>query len=271
MTTGSHPNGVLDSFRLDGQVALVTGAGSGLGAAFALALAEAGADVACADLSAKAAETTAKQIRALGRRAVVIRADVSHEPDVVAMVRSTVDELGDLDVAFANAGIAEEFQPLIESSLESWKRVIDVDLTSVYLTAREAAKVMVPRGRGKIVTTASIYGFVANFRRGRGRAYAAAKAGVVNLTRSLAIELAPHNIRVNGIAPTFIRTNIGGGLLRGETDESRQYLAEIAERTPLGRIGTPEELQGVAVFLASSASDLMIGHTVAVDGGFLAW
>jgi 2-dehydro-3-deoxy-D-gluconate 5-dehydrogenase len=263
--------GILDAFRLHGRVALVTGAGGGLGSAFALALAEAGADVACVDLSPEAAEGTAGEIRALGRRAVAIRADVSVEADAIAMVQQTLADLGGLDVAFANAGIAEEFQPLIESSLESWKNVIDVDLTSVYLTAREAAKVMVPRSRGKIVNTASIYGFVANFRRGRGRAYAAAKAGVVNLTRSLAIELAPHNVQVNGIAPTFIRTNIAGGLLRGDTDESRQYLAEIAERTPIGRIGTPEELKGVAVFLASPASDLMTGYTVAVDGGFLAW
>src|SRR5689334_983687 len=137
--------GVLDSFRLDGQVALVTGAGSGLGAAFAIALAEAGADVGCVDLSVETAEATAGQIRALGRRAVVVRADVSQESDAIAMVRDTVDALGSLDVVFANAGIAEEYQPLIESTLESWKRVVDVDLTSVYLTAREAAKVMVPR------------------------------------------------------------------------------------------------------------------------------
>ncbi len=263
--------GVLDLFRMDGRVVLVTGAGSGLGAAFALATAEAGADVACVDLVLDAAEATAREIRALGRRAISVKADVSQEVDVVSMVRATVEELGGLDVAFANAGIAEPTQPLIESSLESWKRMIDVDLTSVYLTAREAAKVMIPRRKGKIVNTASIYGLVANFRPGRGRGYAAAKAGVVNLTRSLAIELAAYNIQVNAIAPTFTRTNIAGGMLRGETEESRQYLAEIAERTPIGRVGTPDEFKGVAVFLASSASDLMTGHTVAVDGGYLAW
>jgi NAD(P)-dependent dehydrogenase (short-subunit alcohol dehydrogenase family) len=264
------PN-VLDAFRLNGQVALVTGAGSGLGEAFALAMAEAGADVACADLQPETAAKTAEEIRSLGRRGVVIPVDVSREGDVVAMVRTTVEQLGQLDIAFANAGIAEPTSPLIESDLETWQKVIDVDLTSVYLTAREAAKVMVPRKRGKIINTSSIYGLVANFRAGRGRAYAAAKAGVVNLTRSLAIELAQYNIQVNAIAPTFVGTNIAGGMLRGETEESRQYIAEIEARTPIGRLGTPEEFKGIAVFLASGASNLMTGYTVAVDGGYLAW
>ena len=263
--------GVLDSFRLDGQVALVTGAGSGLGAAFALAMAEAGADVACVDLQPEAAEVTANQIRELSRRAAVIRADVSQEADAVAMVLRADEQLGPLDVAFANAGIAGVSEPLIDSKLADWQKVIDVDLTSVYLTAREAARVMVPRRHGKIISTASIYGFRANLRAGRGRAYSAAKAGVVNLTRTLAVELAEHNIQVNAIAPTFIRTNIAGGMLRGESDESKQFIAEISARTPIGRLGLPDELKGVAVFLASGASNLMTGHTVAVDGGYLAW
>jgi NAD(P)-dependent dehydrogenase (short-subunit alcohol dehydrogenase family) len=249
----------------------VTGAGSGLGATYALALAEAGADVACVDLSLAAAEECATAIRAQGRRAIAIHADVSREDDSVAMVRSTVDQLGGLDIAFANAGIAEEFQPLIESSLDRWQKVIDVDLTSVYLTAREAAKVMVPRGRGKIISTASILGFVANFVPGRGRAYASAKAGVVNLTRSLAIELAPHNIQVNAIAPTYTETNIAGGLWLGLTENSRQMRIQAAARTPIGRLGRPDEFKGIAVFLASAASDLMTGVTVPVDGGYLAW
>ncbi|HEX5416481.1 MAG TPA: SDR family NAD(P)-dependent oxidoreductase [Chloroflexota bacterium] len=262
---------VLDEFRLTGKVALVTGAGSGLGAAFAVALAEAGADVACVDLNREAAEKTAREIRALDRRAIAVSADVSREADAIAMVQKTVDQLGGLEIAFANAGIAEVAEPLVESSLATWQKTIDVDLTGVYLTAREAAKVMVPRNRGKIVSTASILGFVANPRRGRGRAYVSAKAGVVNLTRSLAIELAPHNIQVNAIAPTFTRTNVGSGILRGETNDSRQFLAEIAERTPIGRIGLPEEFKGVAVFLASDASNLITGATIPVDGGYLAW
>lgn len=262
---------VLDEFRLSGKVAMVTGAGSGLGAAFARALAEAGADIACVDLRREAAEQTAAEIRELRRRAIAVVADVSSEADAVAMVTSTVEQLGGLDIAFANAGIAEPAESLLDSRLAMWQKTIDVDLTGVYLTAREAARVMVPRNRGKIVSTASILGFVANPRRGRGRAYVSAKAGVVNLTRSLAIELAPHNIQVNAIAPTFTRTNVGGGILRGETDDSRKFLAEIAERTPIGRVGLPEEFKGIAVFLASDASNLITGATIPVDGGYLAW
>lgn len=262
---------VLDEFRLSGKVAMVTGAGSGLGAAFARALAEAGADVACVDLRPETAEETAASLRVLGRRAIAVGADVSSEADAIAMVKTTVEELGGLDIAFANAGIGGTADPLLESRLETWQKTIDVDLTSVYLTAREVARVMVPRNRGKIISTASILGFVANPRRGRGRAYVSAKAGVVNLTRSLAIELAPHNIQVNAIAPTFTRTNVSGGILRGETDDSRQLLAAIAERTPIGRVGLPEEFKGIAVFLASDASNLVTGATIPVDGGYLAW
>jgi len=263
--------GTLDLFRLDGKVALVTGAGSGLGRAYAEAMAEAGADVACADLDLAAAEATAAYARDQGRQAIALQADVSKEPSVVAMTAETVRQLGRLDVVFANAGIAEVRQPIVEATLEQWQRVIDVDLTSVFLTAREAAKVMVPQRSGKIISTASIIGFVAVHDGGLTRAYAAAKAGVVNFTRSLGVELAPHNIQVNAIAPTFTKTNIRGGILRAETPESAAIRAKIEERTPMGRLGDPDEFKGVAVFLASAASNLMTGFTVAVDGGWLAW
>ena len=263
--------GTLDLFRLDDRVALVTGAGSGLGRAYCLALAEAGASVACVDLQAEAAEETAGLVQGIRGRAVAVQADVAQEDDCARMVRETVAAYGQLDVAFANAGVTDRVAPLLESSLADWDRVVSVNLTGVYLTAREAARAMVPRRRGKIVSTASIYGFVANFTPGRGRAYAATKAGVVNLTRSLAIELAQHNIQVNAIAPTFARTNIGGGALLGQTDASQEYLRGVVEHTPIHRLAEPEELKGIAVFLASSASDLMTGHTVVLDGGYLAW
>lgn len=260
----------LDLFRLDGKVVLVTGAGSGLGQAIASAVAEAGADVACVDIHPDAASDTVRIVEAAGRRGLAVQADVTDEADVQRAFRQTVSDLGHLDVVFANAGIAERRFPLVEAPLAEWQRVIDLDLTGVFLTVREAARVMVPRRRGKIITTASIYGFVGAFDGGLTRAYAAAKAGVVNFTRSVAIELGPQQIQVNGIAPTYIQTNLTD-LLKGESEESRRVLAGIAARTPLGRVGQPDDVKGVAVFLASPASDLMTGHTVAVDGGWLAW
>jgi len=265
------PVSALDLFRLDGKVALVTGAGSGLGRAYAEAMAEAGADVACADLDLAAAESTLAYVRKQGRRGIALKVDVGREADVVQMTADAAGELGGLDVVFANAGIAETRQPILEATLEQWQRVIDVDLTSVFLTAREAARSMIPRGHGKIISTASIIGFVSVHDGGQTRAYAAAKAGVVNFTRSLGVELAPHNIQVNAIAPTFTKTNIRGGVLSADTPESERIRAGIVERTPMRRLGEPDDFKGVAVFLASAASDLMTGFTVAVDGGWLAW
>ena len=262
--------GVLEQFRLDGRVALVTGAGGGLGRALAVAMAEAGAEVGCADLDGAAAETTAELVRERGQRAVAVAGSVTSEAEMAQMVATVVQELGGLDIAFANAGIAERRYALVDAPLSAWQQIIDVDLTGVFLTAREAARVMVARRRGKIIATASIMGLIGHFD-GRPRAYSAAKGGVVNLVRTLAIELAPHNIQVNAIAPTFLETNIGGGLLSGQTEESRAFLARIRERTPLGRLGRPEEVAGAAVFLASAASDLVTGITLPVDGGWTAW
>jgi NAD(P)-dependent dehydrogenase (short-subunit alcohol dehydrogenase family) len=262
--------GVLDRFRLDGRVAFITGAGGGLGRALALAMAEAGADVGCADLDVAAAEETAALVRERGRRAVAAGGSVTDEAELAAAVAAVVGALGGLDIAFANAGVAEPRYPLVDAPLAEWQRVIDVDLTGVFLTARAAAREMVPRGRGKIIATASIMGLVGHFD-GLARAYCAAKGGVVNLVRTLAIELAPHNIQVNAIAPTFLETNIAGGLLAGKTEASRAFLARVRERTPIGRLGQPHEVAGAAVFLAAPASDLVTGVTLPVDGGWTAW
>jgi NAD(P)-dependent dehydrogenase (short-subunit alcohol dehydrogenase family) len=261
---------VLDSFRLDGKVVLITGAGSGLGRAYAEAMAEAGADVACADLNPVTAEETAAHARALGRRAVAIRVDVGDEASVVAMAADAVRQLGQLDVVFCNAGIAEAREPIQEATLDTWRRVIDLDLTSVFLTAREAAKAMIPRKSGKIISTSSIIGFVASQDGGMARAYASAKAGVVNLTRSLAVELAPHNIQVNAIAPTFTKTGIRDSWWKSESPEAVAARQRVLDRAPVKRLGEPEDFKGVALFLASPASDLMTGQTVIVDGGWTA-
>jgi NAD(P)-dependent dehydrogenase (short-subunit alcohol dehydrogenase family) len=263
--------GALDLFKLDGRVALVTGAGSGLGRAYSQALSEAGADLACLDIDLDAAEQVAADARRLGRRAVALRCDVTREAEVVAAVAGAAEALGRLDIAFANAGVAENRQPILEATLDQWQRVIDADLTSVFLTAREAARLMVPRRSGKIVSTASIIGFVSVHDGGQTRAYAAAKAGVVNFTRSLAVELAPHNVQVNAIAPTFTRTNLRRDIFFGETPQAVAFRQSVVERTPMRRLGEPDDFKGVALFLASGASDLMTGVTVPVDGGWLAW
>lgn len=261
---------VLDLFRLDGKVALVTGAGSGIGRAIAEAMSEAGAAVACADIDASSAEEAAGS---LGGKAISLQVDVADEMQTKEMVERTVSDLGRLDIAFANAGIGGDIEQVFpEATLENWQRVIDVNLTGVWLTAREAAKAMISGGEGgKIVSTASIYGFVGGFAPSPG-AYNAAKGGVVNLTRDLAPTLAPHGINVTAIAPGFFQTNIGGGLLMDlENELTKQFVAEIERRTPLGRMGDVKDLKGTAVFLASPASDYLTGYTIAVDGGWLSW
>lgn len=274
---GGHSMGVLDGFSLNGTVALVTGAASGLGRAYATGLAEAGARVMCADVNEEAAQQLATSLSAAGQEAAAVRADVTKEDDARAMVERTVSTFGKLDVAFANAGIGGTGASLQDMTLEAWQQVIDINLTGVFLTFREAAKAMLrnpqPQGnglRGRLIATASIYGSVGDFG-GQAQAYTAAKAGVVNLVRTAAISLAPQRISVNAIAPGFVRTSIGGGLLSHPTAETQPFLDEIVRRTPLGRLAEPEEFAGIAVFLASSGSNYITGTTVAVDGGWLAW
>lgn len=264
---------ILDRFRLEGQVAMVTGAASGIGRAFAETMAELGANVALVDVDETGAHEVARRLEeAHSCRTLVLRADVSRADDVEGAVARVVTELGDLDVVFANAGIAEQFAPIADYQDVEWNRVIAVNLTGVYLTNKAAAKHMISQKKGRIINTASIYGLVADFGLG-AIGYTAAKGGVVNMTRTLAVQLAPFNVRVNAIAPAFIRTNIAGGLLKAETEdpEIRKVHEEIIRRTPLGRMGEPDDLKGIAAFLASDASAYCTGYTYAVDGGWLAW
>ncbi|HUY76448.1 MAG TPA: SDR family oxidoreductase [Ktedonobacterales bacterium] len=267
----------LDQFSLKGKVALVTGAASGLGKAFAQGLAEAGAQTLCVDRDEAAVAQVAAALRAAGHQAEAQRADVTSEAETEAAVAQAVARFGRLDIAFANAGIGGTGAPLTDLSLADWRQVIDINLTGVFLTLRAAARAMArnpePQGtglRGKLIATSSIYGSVGDFM-GMAQAYTAAKGGVNNLVHTAAISLAPQRITVNAIAPAFVRTNIGGGLLLHETPETAPIQAAIRERTPLGRLAEPEEFTGVAVFLASRASDYMTGSIVGVDGGWLAW
>jgi NAD(P)-dependent dehydrogenase (short-subunit alcohol dehydrogenase family) len=260
---------VMDLFNLSGKVVLVTGAGSGLGEGFAQAVAEVGADVACADINPMTAQQSADRIRTLGRKAAAIEVDVAQEASVRHMVGETVGQLGALDVIFCNAGIGGgRSGKAHEVTMDAWNRVIAINLTGVFLCVREAAKVMIPRGRGKMILTASIYGQVGSFN-GLSPAYTAAKGGVANLTKELAIEYAPHGITVNAVAPGFFHTNIMVASGYSEQETTERY-ERLKSRIPLGRVGKPEDLMGTAVYLASAASDYVTGHILTIDGGWLA-
>jgi NAD(P)-dependent dehydrogenase (short-subunit alcohol dehydrogenase family) len=261
--------GVMDLFDLTGKVVLVTGAGSGLGRGFAEAVGEAGADVVCADLDTSTAEETAGKIRTAGRKTIVVGVDVAQEASVRQMVEETIGELGALDVIFCNAGIGGgRSGQAHEIPLEAWHRVIAINLTGVFLCVREAAKVMIPKRRGKMILTASIYGQVGSYN-GLSPAYTAAKGGVANLTKELALEYAQYGVTVNAIAPGFFHTNIMVASGYTEQQIAARY-EQLKTRIPLGRVGKPSDLQGTAVYLASAASDYMTGHILAIDGGWLA-
>ena len=246
-------------FDLTGRVAIITGANTGIGQGLAIALGEAGADVAL--VGRTPAEETAERIRAGGRRAAIIRADLSSIAPVQAIVDRTLDELGGLDILVNNAGIIRRADAL-EFSEEDWDAVIDTNLKSVFFLCQAAARHMVAKGRGKIVNIASMLSFQGGI---RVPSYTASKSGVAGLTKLLANEWAGKGINVNAIAPGYIATNNTAAL---QADEVRNR--QIIERIPAGRWGQPSDLAGAVVFLASDASDYIQGHILAVDGGWLA-
>jgi NAD(P)-dependent dehydrogenase (short-subunit alcohol dehydrogenase family) len=240
----------LSQFRLDGDVAVVTGGASGIGRTIAEAFAAVGARVAVFDVAAAGFDS--------------YKVDVTDESQVTAAFDEVVARHGRVDVLFNNAGIALR-RPTTELSVEDWNKVVAVNMTGVFLCAREAARRMLAGGRGgRIVNTASIMGLS-----GGGLypniSYQATKGAVVNMTRALAVEWARQGIRVNAIAPTWVRTP----LIRPLT-ENPDVLKRIEDMTPMGRIAEPEELVGAVLFLASRASAMVTGHVLAVDGGFLA-
>jgi 2-deoxy-D-gluconate 3-dehydrogenase len=250
---------VLDAFRLDGKVALVTGASAGLGAAVAVALAEAGADVA-AHGNSRTPETTCGLIGGAGRRGFGVRGDLSDRETPGRLVEATLGEFGRLDILVNNAGIIRR-APAVDYSEEDWAAVIEVNLTSVFRLAQLAGRHMIERGSGKIVNIASLLSFQGGM---TVPAYAASKGGVAQLTKALANEWAPKGVQVNAIAPGYMRTDNTAAL---QADETRNR--QILERIPAGRWGESSDLTGAAVFLCSRASDYVSGHVLVVDGGWM--
>lgn len=254
---------VLPAMHVSGKTALVTGAGSGLGRSIALALAEAGADVAITELASRLqnARAVADSIRAMGRKALLVRLDVTSVKGIQRAVHEVMKGFSRIDILVNNAGINVPKQAL-DVTEEDWDRVLDVNLKGAFFCAQAVGREMVRRGSGKIINIASQNGVVGYHDRA---AYCSSKAGLVNLTRVLAIEWAPHQVNVNAVAPTFVLTPLTEKMFANAT-----FSREIHRRIPLGRLGTPQDIVGAVVFLASPAADLITGHTLLVDGGWTA-
>lgn len=250
---------VLDLFDLHGKTALVTGASSGIGRKVSLAYAEAGAEIAIAARHSDALETLAQEIAAAGGTAVPIVCDVTDQDQVTAMIERMTAVLGGIDIAVCNAGIVS-VTPMLEMTLDEFQRIQNTNVTGVFLTAQAAARAMVTQGRGgSIITTASMSGHIINIPQQVGH-YCTSKAAVIHLTKAMAVEFAPHNIRVNSISPGYIRTELVEPLV--------EYHQVWEPKIPMGRIGLPEELNGLYLYLASAASSYMTGSDLVIDGGY---
>ncbi|MGI6199279.1 MAG: SDR family oxidoreductase [Christensenellales bacterium] len=254
--------GILEKMRLDGKKAFVTGGARGIGKAIAQALTEAGADVAIVDIDQAEAQRTAEALtRGSGQQVIAIQADVTDPDQVEAMVAQIVKTFGRLDIAFCNAGVCIN-TPAEEMTLAQWKKVIDINLTGVFLTSQAAGKVMLAQGGGSIINTASMSGHIVNVPQPQC-AYNASKAGVIQLTKSMAVEWAKRGVRVNSISPGYIGTE-----LTLNSPDLKPLIAQWNAMAPMGRMGKPEELQAIAVYLAGDASAFTTGSDFVVDGAF---
>lgn len=250
---------VLDLFDLTGKTALVTGASTGIGKKVAEAYLQAGARVAIAARHPDALETVAAELDSMGGAVLPIACDVTQPDQVTRMVERVTAELGGIDVAVCNAGIIN-LTPLLDMSPEEFHTIQATNVTGVFLTAQAAARAMVTQGRGgSIINTASMSGHIINIPQPAGH-YCTSKAAVIHLTKAMAVEFARHNIRVNSISPGYIRTEL--------VEPMAEYHRLWEPKIPLGRIGRPDELTGLYLYLASAASSYMTGSDVVIDGGY---
>jgi len=250
---------ISDKFKLDGKVAIVTGASRGLGQAMAIGLAEAGADIAA--VARGDTKKTAQEVEKLGRQCISIKADLSSADCVDRIVKTTVEKLGSVDILVNNAGAIRR-RRFVEFTEEDWDEVMNVNIRTVFFLNQAVAKVFIEQGRGgKIINIASMLSFQGGI---LIPSYTASKSALLGLTRLMGNELARYNINVNGIAPGYMATDITSAL---REDPVRNKA--ILDRIPAGRWGEPDDLKGAVVFLASEASSYMQGYTIAIDGGWL--
>jgi NAD(P)-dependent dehydrogenase (short-subunit alcohol dehydrogenase family) len=258
---------ILDRFKLDGKTALVTGGAQGIGQAYCFALGEAGAKIAVVDINLTLAEETAEQLGKKGIEAVAVKADVTNSEDAAKMVKTVIDKWGTLTIGVNNAGMSI-WRDVLTQEFGEWRKILALNLDAMFICAQAEAREMVKQGYGKIINTASMSAHIANTPQNQC-AYNVSKAGVLHLTRSLAVEWAPKNIRVNSISPGYTKTALVDKLL--ETPEGKTILPKWLEKIPLGRMAATEDLQGAVVYLASSASDYMTGSDIIIDGGYCCW
>lgn len=257
--------GILDRMRLDGKSIYVTGGAQGLGKAMATGLAEAGADVAIVDINEEKAKATADEIaQATGQKVIAVKTDVTDPEEVEAMVKTVVDQLGGLDAAFNNAGMCLNV-PAEEMSYKDWLKVVNLNLNSVFLCSTAAGRYMLKQGHGSIVNTASMSAHIVN-RPQPQCSYNATKNGVIQLSKSLAIEWTKRGVRVNTMSPGYMGTD-----LTLSSPDLKPLIKTWNDWAPLGRLGKPEELQGMAVYLASDTSSFSTGEDYLIDGAFTAW
>ena len=254
---------VMPLFGLDGEVAVITGAGDGIGRIAALTLAEAGAAIAVTDIDSDAAARVADEIREAGGRSEAYTLDLGDLPAIGDAMSRINSDFARISILVNNVGIAAR-EPTLETTLETWERIIAVNVSAAFLCSREVGRGMVAAGHGRIINITSIMGLT-----GGGLypnlAYHTSKGALVNMTRALAVEWARSGVRVNAIAPTYVKTRLTENLRA-----DKEMVARIEDRTPMGRFAEPEEMAGAILFLASRASSMVTGHTLPVDGGWLA-
>ncbi|MBP9015365.1 MAG: glucose 1-dehydrogenase [Candidatus Atribacteria bacterium] len=259
-----HSN-VKDLFNLQGEVAIVTGGAQGLGEQMAAALGEAGAQVVVADLNLEKAQKVASNIQSWGVDSLALRVDVTKKAEVEEMVKKTLEHFGKIDILVTSAGVGQ-WMKAEEMPEEDWKRVIDINLNGVFLCCQAVGREMIKRKKGSIINISSMSALIVNTPQAQSH-YNSSKAGVIMLTKSLASEWAPYNVRVNTIAPGYMETQLVGDLLK----EYPEYAELWKKLTPFGRLGNPQEIKGPCVFLASPASSYVTGSVLVMDGGYTIW